>query len=213
MRILYLNGSPKMGVNASGKLIDGLKARLKHDGVDAKAFRLKREAFIELLKGVDTLVMSFPLYVDGLPSHLLRLLDETKDEIKSMNLDITVHVMANNGFMEGSQNKIAIDMVKYFTTYTGLKFGQGIGVGAAPMLEVLEIGKEPKQYISKALDHMAMNILSYGKSSVLFYQPAYPKIMYKLFGRFHWRSVAKKNGVKYKQLYNKRLETDTFRKN
>jgi len=55
--------------------------------------------------------------------------------------------------------------------------------------------------IGTALDTLSGNIKNGITSEDFFVEPNFPKILYKLGGHSNWRSQAKKNGLKRKDLY------------
>lgn len=74
MKTALINASPKRTGSASGMLLDALYPRL--EGCSCTEFRLGIEKpdpqILETFADFDALVFAFPLYVDGLPAHLLR---------------------------------------------------------------------------------------------------------------------------------------------
>lgn len=99
MNISIINGSPKPGESTSGLLIKYLLQEMGECSTQVFGCTLQT---IELAKieGSDVLVLVFPLYVDSIPSQLLRLLI-TLEESKSLNHDMMVYCIINNGFFEG----------------------------------------------------------------------------------------------------------------
>jgi len=203
MKILFLNGSPKSGASASGLLINALCQRLGDttEHTMLSVMGLCKQDFFEQVKDKDAMVVVFPLYVDGIPSHLLRLLHEVKNEIKSINPELIVYAVANNGFYEGEQNALALSMMQHFCVAAGIKWGQGLGIGAGGMANAAPIGAGPLKNIGMALNTLASNIKRKATGDDFFTQPNFPKFLYKLGGHFNWKSAAKKNGLKRKDLY------------
>jgi len=80
MKIILINGSPKKGDSASELIINALCQRLSSSSkyVALSAMKVSKAEFIEEIINVDAIVIVFPLYVDGIPSHLLRVLCELK---------------------------------------------------------------------------------------------------------------------------------------
>lgn len=73
MNVVFINGSPKKTGGATGKLLDMLAPKL---GEGSEVSRYDAAQFATApLQGADALVIAFPLYVDGLPAHLLRTLE------------------------------------------------------------------------------------------------------------------------------------------
>ncbi|MCL2592983.1 MAG: hypothetical protein FWD82_06425 [Defluviitaleaceae bacterium] len=206
MKILCINGSPKSKNSSSELLINELCKMLgiNNEYTTTKTMGVTKQEFLEKFEGVDVAVVVFPLYVDGIPSNLLRLLYESKDELKNINSDVVIYAISNNGFFEGKQNALALDMIKHFCEAAGVKWGQGLGIGAGGMLTVAPIGAGPLKSIGADLKTFSANINESISSDNLFTQPNFPKLLYKLGGHANWKKSAKENGLKIKDLYERR---------
>ena len=203
MKILFLNGSPRSSASTSETLINALRQRLgdDHEYITCRAIEIDKRVFLEEIKSARMAIIVFPLYVDGLPSHLLRLLYESKDEIKRVNSALLVYAIANNGFYEGKQNDLALCMIHHFCLSAAVKLGQGLGIGAGEMIDAALLGKGPLKSIGFALDALAANILGNISGDNYYVQPDFPKVLYKLAAHFNWRRMAKRNGIRRKGIY------------
>lgn len=116
----------------------------------------------EDIKNSDALIFAFPLYIDSIPSHLLRLLVDLEEQTFSKK-DIMVYCLVNNGFFEGKQNWIAIEQMKNWCKAVGLIWGQAVGIGAGemmPFIKDIPLGHGPNKNIGGAIDTFSHNILS-----------------------------------------------------
>lgn len=201
MKILFINGSPKSSNSASEIWINALRWQLGDSNEYATlwAMGLSKREFIDGFAGIDAAVFVFPLYVDGIPSHLLRLLYESKDELA--NPDVAIYAIANNGFFEGTQNAPALDMIRHFCETAGVKWGQGMGIGGGGMASAAPVGVGPLKSIGVVMKSLADNISGKTSGENLFVQPNIPKLFYKYGGHSQWKRSAKKNGLKLKDLY------------
>ena len=75
MKICLINGSPKHQDSTSGRIIDLLKSKLDDDLEYSYCNTASTEPqeLINNMRGSHAIVIVFPLYIDGIPSHLLRL--------------------------------------------------------------------------------------------------------------------------------------------
>jgi len=203
MKILLINGSPKSSNSSSELLMNELSRQLGSSNkyITLNTAELGAEMFLDKFKGVDVAVIIFPLYVDGIPSHLLRLLYESKDELRDVNPGVRVYAVANNGFYEGKQNSLALNMIQHFCDAVGIEWGQGLGIGAGGMLGASPIGAGPLKNVGIALKALAASINKNLSSDNIFVQPNFPKLLYKIGAHFQWKQAAKKNGVKRSALY------------
>jgi multimeric flavodoxin WrbA len=155
-----------------------------------------KESVLQSMSGCDALVFFFPLYVDGIPSHLLRFLDEQGGAIAAAAPGAHVYAVVNNGFYEGSQNALALTMMESFATHAGLPWGGGCGVGGGEMSGFAPIGKGPLTSLGKALDRLCEAILAGQAMENLYVSPGIPRRLYIAAAHMGFRSQAKKNGVR-----------------
>ncbi|MDR1322154.1 MAG: NAD(P)H-dependent oxidoreductase [Gracilibacteraceae bacterium] len=202
MKIVIVSGSPKGQGSASEKIAAALQSRLAPaaDCAALHAAKHNREEIMAALAGCGALILVFPLYVDGIPSHLLRLLDETRSAIADAAPGLTVYCVVNNGFFEARQNALALELTRNFCDSSGLKWGQGLGVGAGGMIHAARVGHGPMKNLGKALDALAENILRGQTGEDRFAEPNFPKFLYNMIAHMSWRSQARKHGLKAGEL-------------
>jgi len=208
MRMAFINGSPKKTYSASASLLQELKPFLQKDGITISDYNfnkpsLSKEEMVQL-KDYDIFVFSFPLYVDGIPSHLLNCLTQLETFLASIKeKDIKVYSMVNCGFYEGHQTKLAIEMMENWCSKARLKWGQGLGIGAGgmlPMIKNVPLGQGPKRNLEKSLRQLANNILNGTSAEDMYISPNIPRIFYKFAAEMGWRKSIKANGLKKKDL-------------
>lgn len=212
MKIALINGSPKAKDSASGYLLQELKSFLEQDNnlISEYHFRkpqLTMEEMVQLAE-CNALIFAFPLYVDGIPSHMLNCLIQLESFFSSIKeKDIIVYSIANCGFYEGHQTAIAIEMMKNWCIKAGLQWGQGVGIGAGGMLisiKSVPIGHGPKKNLGIAFEKLASNILERSSGEDIFITANFPRILYKLAAEKGWRNLIKANGLKRKDLFLKK---------
>lgn len=91
------------------------------------------------MSDADTVVFCLPLYVDGIPSHVLFFLEELENFCKQSHVYLNVYCIANNGFVEGRQNEPLMHVFQNFCVRSGLKWCGGIGIGGGVMLNITQI--------------------------------------------------------------------------
>jgi len=94
---------------------------------------------LQQLRDAQTVVFVLPLYVDGVPSHVLRFMQEMETCCKQNGLRLGVYCVANNGFIEGRQNEPLMQVFEHFCERAGLRWGGGVGIGGGVMLNVTRI--------------------------------------------------------------------------
>lgn len=151
----------------------------------------------------DVLIFAFPLYVDAIPSHLLSCLIELEGCLAKAKKDTVVYAIVNCGFYEGQQNRLALAMMENWCDRAGLKWGQGIGIGAGGILagnNNIPLGQGPNKNLGKALSTLVHNVLHLGSDETIFITANFPKVAYKLAAEWNWRQAAKLNGLTVKEL-------------
>ena len=82
MKIALINGSPKINNSASGALLEDVK-RYLGETIEVINFGFHSSGIskevIEELKKIDVWVFSYPLFVDGIPGHLLSCLVQLEE--------------------------------------------------------------------------------------------------------------------------------------
>jgi|CZCB01.1.fsa_nt_gi multimeric flavodoxin WrbA len=207
MKIGLINGSPKQRNSVSETIINQLKGRIeKGNQLIELHFRTNRlsDQSIGQLASCDCLVFAFPLYVDGIPSHLLACLRQLEDYFsKEAKKELRVYCLVNCGFYEGEQTAIAQDIMKNWCKRATLSWGQGIGIGSGGMVQsVANAGDDfrLKRNFARALDMVSKNILSLSEAENVYINFNFPRLLYKLCGEMGWRKQIKNEGLKVKDL-------------
>ncbi|MBR4471487.1 MAG: hypothetical protein IKS54_09295 [Erysipelotrichaceae bacterium] len=140
MKTVFINGSPKKRFCASGYFL--FLQRLFIDG-NKVTVKLRtpadHEHILGELKDASSVVFCLPLYVDGIPSHVLRFMERMEEYCKENDLHPSVYCIANNGFIEGKQNEPLMQSFEHFCTRAKLTWGGGVGIGGGVMLNVTRI--------------------------------------------------------------------------
>lgn len=140
MKTVYINCSPKKNLSASAYLVAIQGLFVKGRKV-TKKLRHKSDyaGIFEELKDAESVVFCTPLYVDGLPSHVLAFLEEAERFFKENQLRLNLYCIANNGFIEGKQNEPLMQVLENFCSRAGVRWCGGVGIGGGVMLNVTRI--------------------------------------------------------------------------
>ena len=121
MKTVFINCSPKKRFCASSyflflqRLFTGGEKVTEHLRTPADGQRI-----LEQLGDAQAVVFVVPLYVDGLPSHVLRFLEQMETFCREKGLRLNVFCIANNGFIEGKQNEPLMQLLENFCVRAGL---------------------------------------------------------------------------------------------
>ena len=209
MNIALINASPKKSESASKILLSDLKGLFLNEQIDEDAIKdffihtpNFTEEEIKDLCNYSVWVFAFPLYVDGIPSHLLSCLYKM-EQYGINNKNIRVYAIVNCGFFEGRQNVNALAILKNWCDKAGLVWGAGLGFGgggALTFMQGLPVGSGPKGTLGKAFKELTSSILSQSSIENIYTSIGIPRLLYKLSGERGWKKMIKANGGKKKDL-------------
>lgn len=231
MKILLANGSPKVKDSASRIFLDYMKGYLTEQSrqqpeavpatKESNPPQLIRgteileaefhaadipEGIMEELKGADALIFACPLYVDGLPGHLLSCLIQLGSLLCSpqwQNPGLRVYGIVNCGFYEGIQAQYALDLLQNWCAQTGIIWCGGIGIGGGggiSSMPAVEGGHGPRAPVEKALSEMAATVLQQKSRENKYVSVAFPRLLYQLAAQMGWRQMIRANGGRARDL-------------
>lgn len=210
MKVALINGSPKVKDSASQCLLQILQPLLSQVD-EVSSFQMRKpvltEDEIERLLQNEVLVFAFPLYVDGIPAHLLSCLAQLEEPLVTLGNKIQVYGVVNCGFYEGHQARWALEILENWCIKAGQSWGQGVGVGAGPMLFSLTnvpLGYGPLKNLGQVFHQLADNIVGRAAGESVYITPNFPKLAYKLAGEMSMRRSAKANGLRVRDLHRKK---------
>lgn len=165
MKIALINGSPKQSHSTSGTLladllhsITGITDVSDSDKPEIAEYSFNQTSVSENelaeLQNADALVFAYPLYVDGIPGHLLSCLTQL-EAADWQNRKIHVYAIVNCGFYEGIQAEPALHILQNWCVKAGLIWSGGIGVGGGGAIQQLPTTENghgqklrfPKQFV------------------------------------------------------------------
>lgn len=141
MKAMILNGSPKKKGSTSGLLGRAMGCFLAGWEVWHASIHTKKQfpEILRHLKEIDVLILAAPLYVDGIPSHVIEFLQEAEAFCRENHCRFVFYAISNNGFIEGSHNRVHLKMYECWCRRADVAWGGGIGVGGGEMFYVLSI--------------------------------------------------------------------------
>ena len=102
-KVILLNASMRFKDGNSAKLANQLSIQLKKDKqiIDLAMYLDKMDELAEILEEASDLVLCTPLYVDGLPSQLIRLMEIMQEKYQGESKK--VYLLSNMGLYENRQ--------------------------------------------------------------------------------------------------------------
>ncbi len=140
MKTIFINGSPKKKLSVTSYLLGIVRLLVRGEVVSEKVRNASNhERVLQSLKDADTVVFGMPLYVDGVPSHMLAFMKVMEKYCIDNNIRLKVYAVSNGGFIEGCQNRPLMQVLENFCKRCNLQWCGGVGIGGGVMLNVMRI--------------------------------------------------------------------------
>lgn len=140
MKTVFINGSPKKKLSVSSYLLGIVRLLVRGEVVTEQVRNAKdHERILNSIKDADTVVFGLPLYVDGVPSHMLTFMKEMEKFCVENDIHLNVYVLSNGGFIEGCQNRALMQVFENFCKRCHFEWCGGVGIGGGVMLNVMRI--------------------------------------------------------------------------
>ncbi|MBO4458086.1 MAG: flavodoxin family protein [Butyrivibrio sp.] len=204
-KAVLLNCSSRGNNANSFKFLNKLSESIEGEKeiINLVSYNGREDELLEQLRSARRLVLGMPLYVDGIPSNTLRIMEKLEKCAKAS--DKKVYVVSNMGMYESSQLKNLMSMVRDWCGKCGYEYCGGIAIGAGEMMGAMmkaaDIKKGPTRNIASGLDALAKAISS-SSSIEDIYADAYkfPRAIYMFIANSFWPRRGKENGLKKKDL-------------
>ena len=209
--MIILNGSMRNKDGNSARLAGVLRTRLRgRIGASAEIIDLKdrmndMQALADDLTAADKLIFCVPLYVDGLPSQVIRLMEIMEPRQAGPQ---KIYVLANMGLYESSQLVNLFSAVKQWCERCGFEYCGGLGISAGELIgalmKTMPFGWGATKKASISMTVFAEAILKGRASEDLYAEPhMFPRSWYIKIANSGWDRMAKQNGLSPEDLYRK----------
>ena len=205
-RTVLLIGSMRGIRGNSGKLARQLAKSLADEPeiLTIQSYMKDLDALVSALADAGTIVLCVPLYVDGLPSQVIRLLERFERSYRGGAKKI--YVLANMGLYESSQLINLFAAVEQWCGKMAFSYCGGLGISAGELIGVLmqhipfRIGTT--RLMAKGMDRLAAAVNAGDKMAELYAEPfAFPRSLYIAIANTSWNKTAKANGLRPADLY------------
>ena len=205
-KTVFLNGSMRGAGGNSGKIAAKVAELLntQTETVELRKHLNDLNGLVEKLKDAGTLILCMPLYVDGIPSQMIRLMETFERTYKGSSKKI--YLISNMGLYESSQLVNLFEAVKQWCARMGFEYCGGLGVSAGELqgvlMQVLPFRIGPTKKISQGAGKLAVTIDSRGKMEDVFAEPhLFPRRLFMWIANYSWNVNARNNGISPKDLY------------
>lgn len=207
--VLIGSARPK-GSSTSESLARALIADLEKGGAEVslvfasqfiKPGRMADAALATMLKA-DLLVISTPLYVDGLPALVTRALDWLAQRLGQESHALrAVAGLLNSGYPEAVHNRIAMRLLRNFARESGLGWAGGLALGGGeiihgrPLTDVRWLARRPSRALRLAGQALAAGQGIPEAAIQLMARPLVPSWLFRLVARVRWLRHGRRHGV------------------
>ena len=215
-KALLLIGSPKVKNSTSESLGNYLVEGLNKKGWIYEKLNIlstlknDEEELIQKVNDTDLLIISFPLYVDSLPSSLIKaieLIGVNRREKKNETNQSLVAIV-NSGFPEAFQSDTALRICESFSKKANFKWLGGLAMGCGPTINgrpIEAFGGMTKKIVT-ALDMATEAIINdeiiSSEAIEIMANKMFPTWLYTLVASQTWKGQAKRYNMQ-KELYAK----------
>ena len=207
-KIVLLNASMRSADGNSAALAKELQKRInrKSELINLSMYLNKPDELVKELEDVETLVLCTPLYVDGLPSQLIRLMETYERNYTGKAKKI--YVLANMGLYESKQLVNLLSQAKKWCELMNFEYNGSVAIGAGELvgglMKAIPFEKGFTKKIAEAEDKLAKAIDDNSKIDDIYTgTESFPRFLYMAIANSGWKRMAKAKGIDPKELFRK----------
>ena len=202
-KLVLLNGSMRATNGNSAKLARRLAGQLKREA-EIVNLRDNLTRMTGILEGASELVVCTPLYLDGLPSQVIRFMEAAQREYRGPSMRI--YVLANMGLYESKQLVNLFSAVRQWCEQMRFSYCGGLGVSAGELVGVLmqhlpfPVGFT--RNVARGMKRLTDAIDGGAVIEDIYAEPfCFPRWLYIWLANNGWKRMAKENGIKPEDIY------------
>lgn len=198
-RILIINGSPRAPKSNSKRYAELF---MKYCSAETVYFNLTRRNHRELceqMAGYTDVLFVFPLYADALPVGFLEFLKEL--ETCPPARKPVVSILINCGFLEYTQNAIAIEMMRLYCRKNEYRLGSILELGSGEAI----LGTPFKYVAVRAIKRLARSVARGEYRTIQATMPL-SKRLFVWASTVYWTAFGRKFGVSKSQMQTMQIE-------
>lgn len=209
-KVILLNGSMRNVDGNSAKLARTLSSRLKRDAeiIDLRAYMKDIDSLVSILDKERTIVFCVPLYVDGLPSQVIKLLERMEKRCTGAK---RIYLLANMGLYESEQLNNLFSAVRQWCAKAGHEYCGGLGISAGELMgtlmESVPFKRGTTKKASQGMDRLVQAVDSAGSIDDIYAEPfGFPRWLFVWIANTSWNRSSRKNGIKPKDMFTTDIE-------
>ena len=203
---VLLNGSMRYIRGNSARLAKQLSSYLEEETetIPLMKYSGDMETLLMKLEDTENIVLCVPLYVDGLPSQVIRFMERYEKEYKGGIKRI--YVLANMGLYESRQLVNLLSAVKQWCVLMGFDYGGSLALSAGELVGVLmqhiPFMMGPTKKMDEGMKTLARAIDKGEIIEDIYAEPYhFPRSLYIFIANTNWRITAGRNGITYQDLF------------
>ena len=204
-KVVLLNGSMRVHGNTS-RLSEKLMGQLRRECTSVALGKYLNDPrpLIDAMEDATDIVVCTPLYLDGLPSQVVRFMEAMRCEYRGESKRI--YVLANMGLYESRQLVNLFDAVRQWCGDMGFQYCGGLGVSAGELIGVLmrhlpfSVGFT--RNVARGMNRLAEALDAGLPAEDIFAEPfCFPRWLYIRIANSGWKKAARANGIAAGDLY------------
>lgn len=198
-KVMILNGSPRAPRSNSRRYAELFAAACPAETAYFAITRSNHSELCQAMEGYSDVLLTFPLYADGIPVTLLNFL-KSLEQMPPVHRP-TVSVLINCGFLEPEQNDVAVDMLRLYCRENGYSFGSVLKMGSGEA-----ILSTPFRFLAhRKIRALARAVAGHTPQCLTVTMPL-PKRLFIRASTSYWTAYGRKNGISPEQMAHMGIE-------
>ncbi len=198
-KLLIINASPRAPKSNSKGYSEMVMASYGQPVEYCNLSKANHGELGEKMAQADRVLLTFPLYADGIPVTLLNLFKSLEGNPPARKPQVSV--LINCGFIEYEQNDVAVEMVRLFCKQNGYAFGSVLRIGGGEAI----LGTPFKFLVARQVKKLCA-AMEKGEMASFHVTMPMTKGMYLKASTKYWTEYGKRNGITEAQMRSMEIE-------
>lgn len=200
-KVVLLNPSVRYIKGNSAKFLNELNKLLKTETeiINLQQYTNNFDELYKKLYDASAIVLCMPLYVDGMPSQMIRFLEKYLKEYDGGIKKI--YGLVNMGLYENRQLKNILEMIKQFSEIMHFEYCGSLGISAGeligPIMDMMPLQKGPGKGVYEGMLELANHINNKEKMDDIYKSVRLiPRWLFIKIANISFNLTGKRNGLK-----------------